>query len=110
MRPERMLSGCNCSGSMSNLKGNILVAQKDQADEIFNETFQVSELNTITSETPNLHQGLLSLVSKLGIDSAEKKALKIFELAPNTQVANGLDVSSRRPDARRSCSISRIKP
>jgi len=53
---------------------------------IFNQVLQVSDLGTLTNGTPNLFDGLNSLVSALGLDIDLAKRVKIFSVDSATPI------------------------
>ncbi len=92
MRPERMLSGCACAEKkQTKLKslgflGKGAVPQKYlKADGVLSNTLKVSELNTISNETPNLFDGFQQLIVNLGIDTDNVKQLEMFKMS-NTEI------------------------
>jgi len=85
MRPKRMLSGCGCMGNDKSLLKSLGFLGKPlqkyiKADGVISNCLKVSDLNTITEETPNLFDGLKQLIVALGLDTDVAKQTKIFQL------------------------------
>lgn len=84
MRSKQMLSGCSCMkiDHIPKSLGFLGVSPQDKGrvDMVFQQVFKVSELDTLTSDTPNLFNGFESLVSALGLDTDSAKKVKIFSI------------------------------
>lgn len=88
MRPERMLSGCSCENK-PNLRDLGRPSQDTvNVDNLYATVLHVSELDSLSAQTPNLFDGFQQMITALGIDTNAAKQTEIFQIDEKTIVGN----------------------